>query len=205
MRFSAHGMQRRSLGAVLRMEATALTSVPGRVAADRWPYLLTALLFAVVAIIGFARNSVAIATGAVPDVALIVHVHAALMTAWLVLLLVQTASMSTGRRRLHVQLGLFSLALAPAMVVAMIFVTLQAVTARLASDFPEAGAAVFYVWAVLTRRSAPETHKRMMVMATFVLIDAGILRMPWLPGNDLWDSRAWLELITRMAGELIGD
>jgi hypothetical protein len=70
----------------------------------------------------------------VPDVALIVHVHAALMTAWLILLLAQTASMSMGRRRLHVQLGLFSLALAPAMVVAMISVTLQALTVRLASD-----------------------------------------------------------------------
>src|SRR5690606_36454621 len=42
---------------------------------------------------------------------------------------------------------------------------------------------VFYVWAVLSRRTAPETHKRMMVLATFVVIDAALGRMTWLPGS----------------------
>jgi len=42
--------------------------------------------------------------------------------------------------------------------------------------------AVFYVWAVLARRTAPETHKRMMLLATFAVIDAALGRMSWLPG-----------------------
>jgi heme A synthase len=41
---------------------------------------------------------------------------------------------------------------------------------------------LFYVWAVLTRKTRRETHKRMMVLATFVVIDAGLGRMTWLPG-----------------------
>jgi hypothetical protein len=32
--------------------------------------------------------------------------------------------------------------------------------------------AVFYTWAVLARRTAPETHKRLVVMATLVLLSA---------------------------------
>jgi hypothetical protein len=42
--------------------------------------------------------------------------------------------------------------------------------------------AIFYAWAVLARRTAPETHKRMMVLATFAVIDAALGRMSWLPG-----------------------
>jgi len=40
----------------------------------------------------------------------------------------------------------------------------------------------FYVWAIATRRTAPETHKRMMLLATLMLLDAAIARMAWLPG-----------------------
>jgi hypothetical protein len=32
-----------------------------------------------------------------------------------------------------------------------------------------------------SRKSAPETHKRMLFLATLVLLDAAILRMTWLP------------------------
>ena len=43
--------------------------------------------------------------------------------------------------------------------------------------------AIFYIWAVLARRTAPETHKRMMLLATFAVIDAALGRMGWLPGQ----------------------
>jgi len=42
--------------------------------------------------------------------------------------------------------------------------------------------AMFYVWAILTRKTDRETHKRMMVLATFVVIDGALGRMTWLPG-----------------------
>jgi hypothetical protein len=41
---------------------------------------------------------------------------------------------------------------------------------------------LFYVWAILVRKTDSETHKRMMVLATFVVIDAALGRMTWLPG-----------------------
>jgi hypothetical protein len=47
---------------------------------------------------------------------------------------------------------------------------------------------LFFAWAVAVRKSAPQTHKRMMVLATFVVIDAAIARVPWLPGAFLRDG-----------------
>ena len=44
---------------------------------------------------------------------------------------------------------------------------------------------LFYAWAVATRRTDIEMHKRMMILATFVLLDAAVARLVWLPGNDI--------------------
>src|SRR5262249_14491472 len=41
----------------------------------------------------------------------------------------------------------------------------------------------FFIWALRTRRTDPATHKRMMLLATLAVLDAGIARMGWLPYN----------------------
>lgn len=45
---------------------------------------------------------------------------------------------------------------------------------------------IFYIWAMVSRKNEPQTHKRMLFLATLVLLDAALLRMPWLPnfGTD---------------------
>jgi len=166
--------------------------------ADRWLYTFMAGLFVVDAVVGFTPSVARLASsGAVPNLPLIWPIHGALMSSWLVLFLVQSSLMASGRRRLHMRLGLMSLALAPTMVVAMIEITMRAVASRsalgqnafVAGEIYAAITSVgmfstFFVWAVSTRLSAPETHKRMMVLASFVLVSAGTARMQWLPGND---------------------
>ncbi|HEY8519708.1 MAG TPA: hypothetical protein VIN61_06485 [Gammaproteobacteria bacterium] len=175
--------------------------------AARSIYVFMAVLFIVVAAVGFAPRSIAILTGARPVPPLLIHVHAALMAAWLLLLLAQTCLMAVGRARLHRTLGVASFALAPAMFLAMIaliavnYLGLAAAASAPGAQMPMLMASravaffffvmgraallfgVFYLWAVLSRRSAPETHKRMMVLATFVVIDAALGRMTWLPGS----------------------
>jgi hypothetical protein len=44
---------------------------------------------------------------------------------------------------------------------------------------------LFFWWAWRTARSDKGSHKRLMLLATFVVIDAAVGRMDWLPGNDL--------------------
>jgi hypothetical protein len=165
-------------------------------------YVGMAALFIVVAVIGFGPRSLAIVTGQMPVPALIVHIHAATMSAWLALFLAQTLLMRSGRHAAHRSLGVASFVIAPAMFITMsllvIGISISVLDPAAAAPlevrarsfafmtFVMARAALlfglFYVWAFLTRKTDRETHKRMMVLATFVVIDAALGRMTWLPG-----------------------
>ena len=155
---------------------------------DRWFYLFLALLFVATAVTGFAPNSVAILSGDLLNPPLVVHLHAATMAAWLVLLLTQASLMAVGRKQWHFTLGLASFALAPLLVIMMIWVAI----ARFNSDYHGTALffiqfrraalfSVFFVWAIAVRINDPESHKRLVFLATLVLLDAALLRMPWLP------------------------
>lgn len=52
--------------------------------------------------------------------------------------------------------------------------------------------ATFFVWAFRTRLSRPDTHKRMMFLATWALIDAGIGRIPG--SNELGAALGLLDI-----------
>ena len=157
-------------------------------------YIFTAVLFLATAMVGFNPNVVAILDGrySVPP---IVYVHGATMMAWLVLLLVQSVLMAAGRPRLHRALGTVAFVLVPAMLIVMIATSIDGYERHLAAGRPrvllanallgEASLvlqfAVLAGVALLARRAAPETHKRMVLMATVPLLSAAVGRMPWLP------------------------
>src|SRR5207253_6246230 len=157
----------------------------------------------------------AMQAGQRPPFPLVMHIHAALMGSFLLLLFAQTMLVATGRNALHMRLGLASMVLAPAMVVAGFLLAatnyhsiwtaaqtqpqLQPVVGivenilllqlRIGILFP------ILLWLGLrARRTDPGLHKRMMILATVVAIPAGIDRIPWLPstmpasplGPDLW-------------------
>jgi uncharacterized membrane protein YozB (DUF420 family) len=135
----------------------------------------------------------------------VVHFHAASMTLWLLLLLAQSVFAHTGQRDVHRKLGLVALALAPCIVLSMYGMDLygletfdaettvvgsavsepeQAAQARrfVASILLIHGASyllfpAFLIWAVWVRRKDNETHKRLMVLATSVLMIPGIGRL----------------------------
>jgi uncharacterized membrane protein YozB (DUF420 family) len=166
-----------------------------------------AALFLVTAVVGFGPTSLALLAtvdaGERPPLPLILHVHAVCMTTWLLLLLVQTSLVAAGRTALHRSLGLAALVVAPAAVAAMIgvaFESWRAIAALGTNAGPEwmasiAGAsyflleqirsvlffAVFVGWALVVRRKDPETHKRMMLLATLMPLGAAITRIEWLP------------------------
>jgi hypothetical protein len=142
-------------------------------------------------------------SGARPPLPLILHIHAACMATWLLLLLVQTSLVATGRTALHRTLGLAALLMAPAVVAAMIGIAFdrwRAIAELGTSAGPEWMAStaaasnilleqirsalffsIFVGWALLVRRKDPETHKRMMILATLMPMGAAITRIDWLP------------------------
>ena len=145
--------------------------------------------------------------GARPPFPLVMHLHAVLMGAFLLLLLAQTWLVATGRKAFHMRLGLVSMLLVPAIVVVGFLLArgnYLGLWGAAQTAPPEAQAAMQSVlnhienilllqlrigilfpllfWIALSaRRGEPGLHKRMMILATVVAIPAGIDRIPWLP------------------------
>jgi hypothetical protein len=155
-----------------------------------------AWLLVIVAIAGFAPRSLAIVSGVMPNPPLVVHLHAAVMASWTALLAVQATLSLVGRMDLHRKWGLASLVVAPLVLIMLIAITI--IRQNDAAGTP-AGPLVnnilfvqirsivlfplFFVWALRTRRTDPQMHKRMMLLSTLMLLDAAIARMNWLPYN----------------------
>lgn len=180
-------------------------------AIDRWIYVYMAASFLVITLVGFIpdaiRQTAAINAGARPPFLLVVHIHAVLMASFLLLLLAQTTLMATGRSEFHQRLGRVAMVLVPAIVIVWIILVPAvyhsiwnaARTAppqfriglrhvmpaldrqmlfqiRVAILFP-----LFIVLALRARRADPGLHKRMMILATALPVQAAIFRIHWLP------------------------
>jgi hypothetical protein len=189
----------------MAVESSLERPVVDRDLLDRWIYVVMAVLFIGTVVVGFAPNTAGILAGELPSPPLVIHVHAAVMACWLALLLTQTILMANGRRTLHMTLGLASLALAPAIIIMMIAATVWRYGLRIelgvargvpaeVSDFFGTYLvlaqirtivlfALFVAWAIVVRRSDPETHKRMMILASLMPLPAAIDRMYWLPST----------------------
>lgn len=196
-----------------------LSGTPRAHSIDRWIYVFTAATFIMIVLAGFVPSSIekagAVRDGLRPPFPLIMHIHALLMGSFLLLLLAQTVLVATGRQALHMRLGLVSMLLAPAIVVAGFILAstnyhgiwaaaqvqprmvpvvghvenILLLQLRIGILFP------LFLWIGLrARRHEPGLHKRMMILATAVALPAGIDRIPWLPTTmpvtplaaDLW-------------------
>jgi hypothetical protein len=176
--------------------------------ADRWIYVFMAGLFFVTVLVGFIPDSrsmlAAVEAGERPPLPPILHLHAIAMGAWISLLLVQTTLVATGRRAQHRKLGLVAVGLVPVMlfgfvgVVAPRFAALASLPPDAMSPDALANAkmiasnflleqsrvtvlfAAFATWALLVRRKDPETHKRLLILATLIPLPAAYDRIEWL-------------------------
>lgn len=153
-----------------------------------------ALLILGCVLLGFGRSYYFAGVFHAPLPNPLVHVHAAVFSAWILLLIVQTSLVSTGRVDLHRRLGIFGAALAGAMVVLAVLVA----TDSLARGFKPPGSrldpksfysipifqtAVFCAlifWALRARADGP-AHKRLVLIATISLLGAAVNRWSFLP------------------------
>jgi len=177
---------------------------------DRWIYVFMAAMLIAVVLIGFIPDSIgkiaAVRAGERPPFPLAMHAHAVLMGSWLLLLLTQTTLMATGRKGMHMQLGVAGMVLAPLLVIAGF--VLVPTNLRAAVDFakgapPEVQEQVqgflhfmtniallqlragfcFIVLVYLALRARKRDsglHKRLIILATIVPMPAALDRMPFL-------------------------
>jgi len=179
---------------------------------DRWIWVFTAVLLIATVLAGFIPDSMhkvaLVRAGERPPFPAAMHVHSALMGAWMALLLAQALLMATGRRRGHMQLGLAAMGLAPAIVVAglvLAVTTYRGAWAGAHAAHPGLPAdavpeqlrflgnivlqqiralvlfPILVVLALRARRRDPELHKRLMILATVAPMGAAIIRIGWLP------------------------
>jgi hypothetical protein len=118
----------------------------------------------------------------------LVHLHGAIFTAWLLLFVVQTGLVSSGRFALHRWAGPVALALVVAMIVVAALAALYEVPRRTGADplAPLVSLAVplltipFFaglILAALHFRRHPATHKRLMLFAMIVLMVPATVRI----------------------------
>src|SRR6266513_6106853 len=150
-------------------------------------YLAMALATTAVVVAGFApsyylRPFVRIAyypTGipVSPSLPLLIHVHAVVLSLWLVLLVVQTTLVAAGRTDVHRRLGMAGAALLPMILVLGVFTAIRGARDGWNPGGPFADSLEFlivglgdialftgFVAAALYYRRQPEIHKRLMIL-----------------------------------------
>lgn len=157
----------------------------------RYFFLGMAALAAIIVVTGFGPTVGRFAAGTFP-IAWVLHVHAAMMTAWLGAFALQAYLGATGRIALHRQVGSYAVAvgwLACASLVFVefrFFVTHPRLTSATDLDWTLPGPfyylsfGFFLAWAVHERRR-PQWHKRLMTFALFLSLGAAVQRFEWIP------------------------
>lgn len=188
-----------------------LSGTPRAHPVDRWIYVFTAASFIVIVLAGFIPSSLEkialVQAGERPPFPLVMHLHALLMGAFLLLLLAQTTLVATGRCAAHMKLGLVSMLLAPAIVVVGVLLAVGNYhgIAGLAQNGPPDARPRFadvqlfldnilllqiqvgilfpslLFIGIRARARDAGLHKRMMILAPAMALPAGIDRIDWIP------------------------
>ena len=148
------------------------------------------ILMALIVFIGFSRTYfLASYFHPKPLAAPIVHVHAAVFTSWMLLLVTQSVLPGSGRTNIHQRLGIIGMLLAPLVFVLGIVVATEML--RRLSTAPRVDSSVIYAVALsemmgfivptlfafrLRKRSA--YHKRLILIGTIAMMTAGFGRWP---------------------------
>jgi hypothetical protein len=180
-------------------------SPPGR-RYDHLFFSAMVLLILIAVFIGFAQSYylAGVFQARLPN--RLVHIHGAVFTCWILLLITQTLLVSARRVDIHRRLGLFGFGLACAMPVLAILTAIDALARH--ADRPGARAffavptfdilafipLIFFAWKYRTNSAA---HKRLILIATIAILDAAVVRWPvhaswWGLHTAVWTTAAFL-------------
>lgn len=173
-------------GARVSTIALPITSARTRMELDRRFYLIMALAAAIVIFTGFARSYYLKAHfHTSPALSLLLHIHGAVFTAWVLYFVLQTSLIAAAKPALHRKLGLLGAALGSSMIVLGLAVAFTAMRLRHGTPIlsPEttflvglvdiSTFALFFILGWLRRRDR-EAHQRFMLLAVI----GGLLSAP---------------------------
>lgn len=189
-----------------------------------------ALVILAVVLRGFAHTYFLAGVFRAPLPNLLIHIHGAAFTCWILLLVTQTSLVSAGRVDIHRRLGIAGFLLACAMVLLGVAAATNALSRAVA---PGIDPKTFYavpifdmllfatlVFFAFRARFQPATHKRIILIAMIGLTDAAFARWPIFRGHlneaflasyvliallaayDLWSTHR-IQRATLWAGALV--
>ena len=180
----------------------------------------------------FLRSLLPAPSAPLPSLSPLIHVHGALFTGWVVLLVVQARLAATKRLGLHRRLGALGVSLALAMVVVGVLTAIRSV-ARGIGPFgmdprrfllvPLTAILLFggFFFVAIWKRRDPQSHKRLILLGTIALLPPALARWilllglgpPFILGFSIlfvvplvvWDlkSRGRLHPVTLWGGLLV--
>jgi hypothetical protein len=150
-----------------------------------------ALLIVAAVFIGFARTYYLAGVFRAPLPSLLVHIHGAVFSIWILLLLAQVSLVAAGRVDVQRCLGLAGCGVACTMVILGQMVATDALARHFTNGPKGEEVKAFYAVPVndvlafatlaylgFRARFSPATHKRLMLIATIALLDAAFVRWP---------------------------
>jgi hypothetical protein len=168
---------------------TTISAASVRVHNDRLFFTGMAVAMAFTVFVGFAPTYFLKTYFNAPPLNTLVHAHGAAFTAWLLLFFSQTALIAARRTDIHRKLGVVGVALAVVLLCLGIATTIGAIRAGrtppgidprsfLVLPFGDMVTFALFVGIGIGYRKQPETHKRLMLLATIAMLDAAIARLP---------------------------
>ena len=176
--------------------------LPGRRYDNIFFSVMAGIVLVLVAV-GFARTYFLAGVFRAHLPALIIHIHGAAFTAWVLLLIAQVSLVSAGRVDIHRRIGLAGFSLAALMVVLGFLAATNALTRGMIppqfpfdaktfyaiplGDIAMFGALILFAYRA---RTNPTAHKRLILLATIALMDAPTGRPPFtaITGRPHMDS-----------------
>lgn len=166
-----------------------VTALPGR-RFDHLFFSTMAALMLVTVFVGFSRTYYLAGVFQAPLPSLIIHLHGAAFSCWILLLITQVSLVSAGRVDLHRRLGIAGFLLACLMVVLGVMAATDSLVRSAGpvgrdplffyiiplSNIFVFGTVIFFAFRA---RSNPPAHKRLILIATTALLVAALARWPW--------------------------
>ena len=160
-------------------------------------YVGMAIAILITVLLGFSRTYFLKSYFGTPELSLLVHIHGLVFTSWVLLFLTQTTLIATDRTDLHRRLGVGGAVLAALLLIVGTTTAILRVASGRPSPIPGVPPLSFLavplfdmvvfailIGAGLALRNRPETHKRLMTLATIALTSAPIARLAFVrPGG----------------------
>jgi hypothetical protein len=150
-----------------------------------------AVVILVSVLVGFAPSYYLAGLFKAPLPNLLVHIHGAVFSSWILLLIVQTSLVAAGRVDVHRRLGLLGFVLACLVVILGVLVATDAQVRHAAPGEAGVENRAFYavalsdmlmfstlIYFAFRNRFNPAVHKRLILIATLAIVDAAFDRCP---------------------------